>query len=143
MRNVVKTIGPMGTVRGLIIEGPNGTDGVSTVAGDPVLIKGNIPGTACEDIRSDGTCEVLVSDHIAEFAVVGANSGGNAALVAGGLCYMTSAGVLNGDSGGTLFGVLYGSKLTDNALGTDTISGTLVSSGATTTVRVWVGRKVG
>jgi hypothetical protein len=122
-----------------IIEGASGTNGDAAVSGEPVITKGNIPGT-CVEAASSGVASVLIEPHICEFVVTGNKSGGNAAIAAGDLIYMKSDGSLDGDTGGTKFGMAYGNSLegSGNKLGTDTLTGTLVSSGASTRIRVLV-----
>lgn len=121
-------------------EGPNDT---SPVSGDPVLISGNLPGTAMADKDSvTGLTPVRIDPHVAEFIVKGIKVTGNSVLVAGDTVYIQSDGTLDGNSVGIPFGIIWGNSLRPetNVLGTDTRTGTIVGSGATTTyARVLVG----
>lgn len=141
MTNIRQVFGSGKALKCVIVEGATGSNGADSVAGDPVLVKGNIPGT-CVETAVSGLADVLIEMHIAEFVVAGTKSGGSAAISAGDIVYMTSGGTLDGDSGGTKFGIAYGNSLegSTNKLGTDTLTGSLVSSGVTTTkIRVLVG----
>lgn len=134
---------PLLSIDADVVEGPNGT---SPVAGDPVLINGNIPGTALGTKDTvTGFTPVLIAPHIAEFIVKGLKKTvGNAVIAAGDVVYIQSNGDLSGDTDGIAFGIAYGNSLvgSTNKLGTNTLTGNLVASGATTTyIRVLVGKK--
>lgn len=96
--------------------------GSAVKSGDPVLV-GQIPGVAAADADATGA-GVMFTDGIFNLSVKGENSGGNAALVEGGIVYFDSAkSALNGDTTKVRFGYL--------------LKG--VASGATATVPVQVG----
>src|SRR3954468_7909734 len=80
---------------------PNSTV-TNPLGGDPVMCTGDIPGTATADKdTATGLTPVMVGDHIATFVVGGVKAGpANAAINAGDKVYMTSAGLLNGDTAG-------------------------------------------
>lgn len=109
-------------------------------------LAGNIPGVAEADVDVVTGITTLNTNCIAEFVVEGVDASGtsgadaNVAVAAHDRIYIGSDGVLSKRATGTLFGTAFGNSL-DNATGLDTRTGTLVSSGATTTkIRVWVGK---
>ena len=113
------------------------TDPASPVSGDPVRF-GTIVGVA--DVNEDATTgkTTIETDCIAELAVKGVDGSGNVAVNAGDKIYYVDADApkLSKKATGTPFGIAYGNALTDN--GVEVLSGQLVASGATTTIRVLV-----
>lgn len=107
-------------------------------------LAGRIPGVAEGDVDTDTSITTLNTNCIAELAVQGVNNSGvsgadaNSAVAVGDLIYMGADGVLSKRTTGTPFGTAFGSSLSSG--GADTRTGTVVSAGATTTIRVWVGK---
>jgi hypothetical protein len=115
------------------------TDPATPASGDPVRW-GFVPGVA-EGAADAITGFVTVNlECIAELSVKGVDGSGNSAVAAGDKIYYVDADTpkLSKKATGTFFGYAFGNALTDG--GADTKTGTLVSSAATTTIRVLIGR---
>ena len=153
-KNITKTFGAIGQHNvGLVVTVPTtNTTTVVPKAGTPCLA-GKIPGVAENDVdTSTGNTNgvtVLNTYCIAELSVVGkVTGGGNGAINAGDRLFMQTDGTIDANSTGSgalPFGNAFGNALIDlsgtvNKLGTDTRTGQLVASGATTVIRVWVGQ---
>jgi predicted RecA/RadA family phage recombinase len=94
-----------------------------TKSGDPLVI-GSLPCVAVVDKGAWTTTDASVqTDGSWSFNVIGANSGGNAAIAVGDKLYLQANGTINADSGGKYFGYALGP----------------VNSGATTKTEVKVG----
>lgn len=115
-------------------DGPNGVP----ASGAPCAA-GSIPGIAEGVVDPTSLLTVLNHDCIAEIPVVGANGGGNVAVSAGDLLYISAAGVVNKVTTGVKFGTAFAKAQGSNTLN-PTRTGQLVASGATTTIQVWVGK---
>lgn len=115
-------------------DGPNGIP-VSGAA----CAAGNIPGVAETGVDPVSLFTTLNTNCLAELAVLGQNGGGNVAVTAGDLLYIGATGVVSKIATGVKFGTAIG-KATNPSLFTNTRTGTLVASGATTTILVWVGK---
>jgi hypothetical protein len=115
---------------------------LAPLSGTPVLCN-RIPGVAEGDIEpTTGLTPVNIS-CVAELSVVGTNQSGNILVAVGDALYIdSSSGVISKDTTKVAFGWAFGNALdVSNALGTDTRTGTIIASGATATIRVWVGKK--
>jgi len=116
-------------------------------SGTPVVATGGIVGIAQDHPGADGYTPVC-PECIAELSVKGVGTSGNAAISAGDKLYIQTDGTIDKNSGGSgaiYFGVAYGNSLDptgSNKTGVNTLTGTLVSSGATTQIRVWVGKSL-
>jgi hypothetical protein len=123
----------------LVLYSPQTTD-AHALSGDPVIAIGNIPGVAENDYDTVTGYTPVNVNCIATFVVKGVDKDGNSAVAAGDKLYLQTDGTINKDVGGILFGKAFGNDVSSSATGVDTRSGTLVSSGnTTTTIRVWVG----
>ena len=102
-----------------------------------VALCGQLAGVA-EGIKDANNITVINLDCVAELPVLGSN-GSNVAVTAGDVIYASQADpvVLSKTTSGIKVGIAFGNALTDNSA--DTRTGTLVASGATTTIRVLVG----
>jgi hypothetical protein len=110
----------------------------STITAGVACYFGDIPGIAHDAEDSNGFCTML-TDVIAEIAVKGENGSGNTTVAVGDVVYIATDGVVSKITTGVRLGVVVGAALSE-AVGTNTRTGTVVSSGATTTVRVWIKR---
>jgi hypothetical protein len=85
---------------------------------------------------------VVDTNCIAEIPVLGDNGGGSA-VAAGDQLYIGSTGVVSKlVSGGKIFGVAFGEAIGNGSLAPVRTGTTLVASGATTTIQVWVGKSI-
>jgi hypothetical protein len=111
-------------------------------SGTPVLCN-RIPGIAEGDVEPTTSLTPVNISCVAEVAVVGTNAGGNSAVSVGDQIFMDPAtGILSKNATGVLFGWAFGNSLElVNPTGIDTRTGQIVAGGATTTIRVWVGKK--
>ncbi|SRR6266851_5701215 len=114
---------------------------VAPVSGTPVLAN-RVPGIAEGDVDLLTSLTPVNTACVAEIAVAGTNAAGNIAVSVGDALYLDAAtGVVSKNATKTPFGWAFGNALdTGNNLGTDTRTGQVVASGATTTIRVWVGK---
>lgn len=99
---------------------------------------GDIPGIAHDAEDANGYCTMLTG-VIASVPVKGENGSGNTTVSVGDVVYIQTDGTINKVTTGVRFGVVVGAALSE-AVTTNTRTGTVVSSGATTTVRVLVSR---
>lgn len=124
--------------RGICRLGVVATDPASPTSGQPVRF-GTVVGVAEADMDATTSKTPTNLDCIAELSVKGVDGSGNILVAAGDKIYYVDADTpkLSKKTTGTPFGIAYGNALTDGGL--DTISGTLISSGSTATIRVLVG----
>lgn len=142
---IVELLGDPMTHMDLVSTVPAANTTTLVPASGTAFLAGNVPAVAEATIDPVTGYTPGCTSCIAELAVVGKTTGGgNAAISAGDLLYMQTDGTIDKNttgSGAIKFGTAFGnSLLTSNNLGTDTRSGQLVASGATTTIRVWVGK---
>lgn len=114
------------------------SDPATPASGDPVRfgVRCGVAETA-ED--TDGDTTVLLNCY-AELSVKGVDGSGNSAVAAGDALYYVDADTpkISKKATGTPIGYAYGSKTMDGTA--DVHTGTLVTSGATTTITVHVSR---
>jgi hypothetical protein len=111
------------------------------ISGQPCVAV-DVPGIAETTVDAVTGLTPLNTNCIADVEVVGTDSNGNSAVAEGDLLYISTAGVVSKDNTGKKFGKAFGAQQGVNTL-TVTRTGTLVSSGATTTIQVWVGNITG
>ena len=126
----------------------------ANVPGSGVAVSASgIPGVAESSVEGYTTFTPVVTSCIAEFSVNGFGPGGvNLAVNVGDILYLQTGGTIDkngGALGAIAFGTAFGNALNytggstpaaNNATGIDTRSGQLVASGASTFIRIWVGK---
>jgi len=119
----------------------NPTGGAAS-SGD-VCLWNLVPGVAEDNTDSVSGLTVLNTNCIAEVQVNAINTGGNVAVAAGDQIYFlsTDAIPLSKKTTGGKVGIAFGSSILGG--GPDIRTGTLIASGASGTIRVWVGKSVG
>lgn len=130
---------PLETIKALVTYPTTVAATPVPASGDPVLVCG-IPGVAetAPDLASPyfTTCNVK-KGSIVEVPVLG-DDGAGSAVAAGNILYIGSTGIVSKLNTGVRFGIAYRSKQNPST-GGFTGTGTLVLSGATTTIQVILG----
>lgn len=113
--------------------------GGAAASGDSCLWN-QIPGIAENATDSVSGLTVLNTNCIAEVQVNGVNTSGNVLVAAGDVIYFLSTDTipLSKKTTGVKFGTAFGSGILGG--GADNRTGTLIASGASGTIRVWVGK---